>query len=473
MKRPRMNSPERRTTAWCLVAGAALVVVARPSDAQIAFDPAVVIQLPTTHFPTDVLPVDLDHDGDLDLVVPGRGVEGLLYVLRGNGDGSFMPPQAIVIGVPTDSVDSADLDADGHLDLVLAGRAALGRLVILRGRGDGTFDPPRSIRLEREPRGVALGDFDADGDLDAAATNYSTGSLSLATIAPDLSAEVVAARTLGREAVAFCFPQEVIAADLDEDGRLEAVIAALGNGRVQVVPFAPGSLAPGAPRGTRPPPAEGLQGGLTTCKVLDFDADGDLDVMLPLLMIGARQHVALLLNDGEGRFTDRRVIPSLFTGFSWSADAADLDLDGRIDLVVGSAIPGTLAVMRNITEPGSTGWSYFFPISYYEGSFVRAIRTPDLDGNGLRDVVAAEIGSHRVIVLINRSGNGVAGDGPASGEPSRRSAEPPRISTDRSLPPRPTVDLNLDGRLDATDLALELADFGPPAPEAPAEEKPR
>lgn len=468
-----MKSSERRTTAWCLVAGSALVVAARSSSAQIAFDPAVVIQLPTAHFPTDVLPVDLDHDGDLDLVVPGRGVEGFLYVLRGVGNGTFLPPQALAIGLPTDSVDAADLDADGRLDLVLAGRAALGRLVILRGRGDGTFDPPRLIRLEREPRGVALGDFDADGDLDAAATNYGTGSLAMTTIAPDLSASVAAARTLGRESVASCFPQEVIAADLDADGRPEAVVSTLGNGRVQVVPFAPGSLAPGAPRGTRPPLVAGLQGGITTCKVVDFDLDGDLDCMLPLLMIGAQQHVAVLLNDGSGRFTERRAIPSLFTGFSWSGDAADLDLDGRIDLVVGAALPGTLAVMRNITEPGASEWSFFFPIPYYEGSFIRSIRTPDLDGNGRRDVVAAEIGSHRVVILMNRSGNGVAGDGAAGGGAVRRSSAPPRLSTDRRDPPRPTVDRNLDGTLDAADLALELADFGPPAPEAPIEEKPR
>ena len=125
---------------------------------------------------------DLNGDGNLDLVVaagnsPLKGTN--VYVLLGNGDGTFRAPVSYTIGGTSPvaiSVATGDLNGDGKPDVVVAdGNSSTttpGAVAVMLGNGDGTLQNP--VRYAVSGTGasaVALADFNGDGNLDIAAVS--------------------------------------------------------------------------------------------------------------------------------------------------------------------------------------------------------------------------------------------------------------------------------------------------------------
>ena len=74
---------------------------------------------------------DFDSDGHLDIFTSGYGSSA--QWLHGNGDGSFGPPSAVIVGAPGSShfVAIADLNKDGHDDIVLTNQSGSSVSVLL------------------------------------------------------------------------------------------------------------------------------------------------------------------------------------------------------------------------------------------------------------------------------------------------------------------------------------------------------
>jgi len=115
--------------------------------------------------PGPLVVADFDEDGILDLVVSDAAIS----FLKGNGDGSFQPPQLYTTHDQTDSVVVADFNSDGHLD-VAAGEMGVGADIFL-GNGDGTFQPATFVTDVLSPVSVAVGDFNRDGHVDLVLAN--------------------------------------------------------------------------------------------------------------------------------------------------------------------------------------------------------------------------------------------------------------------------------------------------------------
>mgnify|MGYP001096077779 CR=1 FL=1 len=129
--------------------------------------------------PQNSEPVDLDLDGDLDIVVGSRG-ENRLIVFLNPGDGSLnFTEQAIgVVGATMAgfNLEYADLNSDERLDIIGAAGGGLSWIEQPERQGDawishaiGTFNPDSMTGLE-------LADIDGDGDRDIMAGSYSRGS---------------------------------------------------------------------------------------------------------------------------------------------------------------------------------------------------------------------------------------------------------------------------------------------------------
>jgi hypothetical protein len=101
--------------------------------------------------PSEILLADVNHDGNLDLVV-GQVLNGGVVVYLGDGKGGFTEGQALtdVLNAPG-AVMVADLNGDGIPDIGLMEAGTLG---IFLGKGNGTFAAPYYIGAGPNPGNV-------------------------------------------------------------------------------------------------------------------------------------------------------------------------------------------------------------------------------------------------------------------------------------------------------------------------------
>ena len=113
---------------------------------------------------------DLNRDGRDDFVSIDY-FAGRARVMRSLGDGGFTQSQALITGNYCTTTRVGDMDGDGDLDIV-AGTELEGYLRIFRNDGSGNFDAGTTLNgAGQYHREMNLVDLDADGDLDIVVQN--------------------------------------------------------------------------------------------------------------------------------------------------------------------------------------------------------------------------------------------------------------------------------------------------------------
>lgn len=303
--------------------------------------------------------VDLDGDGLDDLL---EATElGVLWHRRAAD--AFLAAERIGEVEPVTLVAAGDLDADGSLELLVGGDFGV-RVVKPAARWPA--EEPVSTTV---PRALELVDADGDGDLDllllgaeglTLLSNDGAGAFSPAVGPLDLALD----------------GGGLVAADLDGDGHTDVFIGGrsdsdrlyLGDGRGGFLLSSPAALPAASAPGTVAPQAA------------DLDADGDLDLFLP--STGADR---LWLNDGQGFFVDETPF-RLGEDSRAARDAAvvDLDLDGRLDLVVAEA-DGPVRLLHQDSSGRFFDWSGTFPGAAADAR-ATGLAVTDLEGDGDPDL---------------------------------------------------------------------------------------
>jgi serine/threonine protein kinase len=129
-----------------------------------------------------------------------------------------------------------------------------------------------------------------------------------------------------------------------------------------------------------------------------FAADLDGDGRAELVMVGAGSNsITVLSNDGRGKFA---VAGHYQVGDTpIAAAAADVDGDGHLDLAVANHRTRNVSVLRNRGDGSFGGAS-----SYDLGGFLNWIAVGDLDGDGSPDLLAAT--TERKLCLLRNRGSG-------------------------------------------------------------------
>lgn len=138
--------------------------------------------------------------------------------------------------------------------------------------------------------------------------------------------------------------------------------------------------------------------GVSTVKVLDLDADGDLDLAVETRRAPATIQIYL---DYEGDGTLRRT-QELRRLFGMSVfQSCDLDLDGRLDLLLAGE--GVLGYMRYIPNEGYGELETFDTLSASMLSMPSWSECTDLNGDSLPDIIFPEPFLGTMHTILNRS----------------------------------------------------------------------
>lgn len=308
------------------------------------------------------------------------GTAGILALLGCSSHDDGGPAYGYLVN----GIAVADVDANGLPDILgmvstdADGASSQGHVSTRLQSASGTFVLPTRFAVGRGPANLVAADVDGDGrpDLVVANADDRTVSVRLADPArPGFFQPAVVLATPGRT------PLDVAVGDLDGDGRADVVVAASGaNSALVFTQTAAGAF--------NAPVAYAVGGDPQAVTVADLDGNGLAD----LAVATTANTVSVLLRTGAATFAPA---VDYATGVQPAAvRAADLDGDGKLDLLTAnwgaSVSPGTQGL--SILRQGATAGTFLAPVHYATGYRSAALAVGDLDGDGRLDVAVADAG---------------------------------------------------------------------------------
>ncbi len=373
---------------------------------QLKFPEAVEIQTILTRISNaDLAWGDFDNDGDMDLLQSGLDSVNFtpptpvteLYRNEGpdrNGGTRFekvITPS--LAGVKDPALEWLDIDNDGNLDIIAAGTMNDGTHHVLvyqnagqQGISGWDFDLVEDIPLKyKNPSRICQGDFDNDGDQDfSLIDDYSLKIFINFGLNSDNSTWIFHAYNTG------CGGDDHDWDDIDGDGDFDLVTA--DRSRYILAYRNDGStIGGGFNLVNMPITVSASVESAETVVLFDFDNDGDADLL---------RNDELYRNDGVNMSGDWIFTP-METGMDFidaeNAVCGDYNNDGTMDVFINGD------VYRNEGSGGGNIWNFTNPHYQFPDMDIKNAEWVDFDNDGILDLSLTGPGTGREVRVLRNS----------------------------------------------------------------------
>lgn len=373
---------------------------------------------------------DFNGDGKLDLAISADifcngacSIPATVYMLRGNGDGTFQPPSPVLAG--NGPLLSADVNGDGKLDLIFEDDPT--SVQVYLGNGDGTFSNASNyyVNFQLSPAltGIVTADFNLDGKSDIAlggAVLLGNGNGTFQGV------------PLG---VVPSKPVTAVINDFDKNGTLDVALLSNGQDKISNQNFYNVYILKNNGTGALSlvhtyalqEPGYGIASA-------DFNGDGNPDIIVfqtdPVTL---EWGYSVLLGNGNGSFQTPQFYPQTqMTGAnSYSIIASDFNGDHKTDIAVslGSSLQSFALLL------GKGDGTFASPVDVFDGGALTLL-VGDFNGDGKLDIAAGGANSNNEATAI------LLGNGDGTFQPA---TFPPNLV---NFAAQFTADLNSDSKPD-------------------------
>jgi hypothetical protein len=337
---------------------------------------------------TSVYPNVGSTSGGGAIAIRGSGFAGTVGVLFGTAAGTvrFVPPSQDQI-----AVDSPSAAGPGPVDVIVTASetgtvTATNAFTYVPPTTAVSFTAPSQQGLTDGPSDTAVADLDGDGDVDFVTVNPAAQNVSHiqnATAPGSTSAQLNGATGLLLPATPF----DVAIADVNGDLKPDIAVANGDGGGGQVSFFLNSTPAGGLISfGGR----TDVTAGNTTTAVALGDLNGDGKPDLVAASPGSAELRAAINTTAAGAAVPTFDTPlTILISGSQDVALADVNLDGRLDVVVAQSLT-SLRVFLNETAPGATTPALSAPTVVFVASSAGQVRAFDVNGDGRSDFAVQE-----------------------------------------------------------------------------------
>jgi FG-GAP-like repeat/Bacterial Ig-like domain (group 3)/Putative Ig domain/FG-GAP repeat len=348
---------------------------------------------------------DFNGDGKPDLAI--LNADNSISIFLGNGDGTFTAKASAGTLSGGLGLLVADFNGDGKLDLA-TGNAAGTAVVVLPGNGDGTFGSSVMTSIAGPP--ATVGDFNGDGKPDVVVETGggpSPGAVPGGTIA---NVTVLIGNGDGTFTASAASATGVIegaaitVADFNGDGKLDLAVGGpslatnssdYDSGTVTIL------LGNGDGTFKAPVTIASPSGFTVSIAAADLNGDGKPDLVVsneenPAVMANYSGVFLVLLGNGDGTFTNGTGANSGFQPSATSIAIADFNGDGKPDLAMASEFYDAITI-----QLGNGDGTFTATPASTVSSMGQTLVTADINGDGLPDLAAGSNQPDGAFILLD------------------------------------------------------------------------
>ena len=398
----------KQNVVFILIFGSLFINYGQENSTHNTIETSFYKNVTKTHLPYNDLQLlsmdagiaDVDHDGDLDILIANEHRSNILLINNGKGfftnESRTRIPQ---IAHDSEDIGFADFNLDGYLDIIIVSEDDKTNELYFNN-GDGTFkDGGDKIPVTGTSNSVVVYDLNKDGAPDVLIGNNGQNNVLINDGEGNFKDE-----SIERFGAFIDITQDLSLCDIDNDGDQDVLVANEDANRI-LVNDGKGFFEDQSLKRLR---YRRLPEETREVVTADIDGDGDLDILygnVQAFVPNAIRQNRLLLNDGKGFFSDitSTHLPN-DDNRCFSVAFLDIDRDGDMDIMTGNT--------NGPRFDGNTPFSVYTnngkgKFSDATGTFLPStisgrgfdIDFIDLNTDGIKDIFLSNRGSQDFLLL--------------------------------------------------------------------------